>query len=284
MYGGDDRSSWPIIKMQGQKLKFNRNPSGKVVSRALSSKASDMASELGSVAGSENSHSSQAPAAYKSMTLLFSNIPDEARSLTKDAVIKQDLQDFAKKVLDDPSFVVASPVCPVPSENFSWSASFSTPKKAPPGGCWLSFKYKVDGWKVFPGDGKAYSEQAFKKLCKGKEKDDLISEMFNNFKQDKKIFIDGATYTLRGLKDLYESQDKDAVILDFWKQSKDAAHELEKKLGGEDGAITIARWFINRVKAKRTPPHPGFENTSRTWADLKVGGATLSIEFKRGGK
>merc|ERR1712039_792996 len=95
--------------------------------------------------------------------------------------------------------------------------SFTVPKKAPHGGCWLSFRYTVENCRV-ADDGKSYTLQNFQKLHAGS--------------------IDVT----------------DQKIMQMWARCRDSVQVLEKKLAGLDGPrISIAKWFMDKVKAKNPP-------------------------------
>lgn len=148
----------PPLKIKGQAVTVQR-PNPEFVRRVDSSKGSETASQAGSVAGSENSHSSASPSEYRNLTLLFMHLPEAVHSsLSQRPAAKQQIEAYVAKVLAGP------PALPIPRESIKFSASFVEPKKAPYGGCWLTFRYADEKKRINPDDNKVYSFEALKKL------------------------------------------------------------------------------------------------------------------------
>eukprot|EP00931_Biecheleriopsis_adriatica_P100903 TRINITY_DN76139_c0_g1_i1.p1 TRINITY_DN76139_c0_g1~~TRINITY_DN76139_c0_g1_i1.p1 ORF type:complete len:602 (-),score=134.20 TRINITY_DN76139_c0_g1_i1:105-1823(-) len=233
-WNADDRRQVPVLTMKGQKVLIQR-PNPDYVRRAASSLGH---SENGTEkAGSEHSHSSTAQSEYRNSTLLFSNIPEAMHvSMSQKPATKQAIENWVSSVLDAP------PAIPVSRDAFSFSASFSEPRKAPYGCCWLTFKYVVEGKRISAEDGKAYSLQAF--------------------------------------RNLYKDKKADAVVLRMWTRSTDAVFELEKKIGGDGKPTSVARWFMDRVKEKRVEAPDGKEK-NKIWSSLKLLDNQIAVEFKR---
>jgi len=137
--------------------------------------------------------------------------------------------------------LLSHPPIGVSPDAISYSASFSEPRKAPYCSCWLNFKYTVEGKRISADDGKAYSLSAFKALYKDKK--------------------------------------SDAVIMKMWARSSDAVFELEKMIGNGK-PMSVARWFMDRVKATRAEAPTG-KDKNKIWTQFQLGGHPLSVEFKR---
>jgi len=215
--------------------------------RALSSRGggSEAPSEAASVAGSQNSHTSvqSQPGESRPMTLLFDGIPEDMyNSEAQKPAAKQSIEAFVKSILKD---------APVNPSLFTCSASFTTPKKAPPGGCWMNFQYTVKESRINPEDGKSYTYDAFKKLY-----------------QDS---IDGTPNNV-ALK---------------WQKCRDSIQALEKSLADQDGPrISIARWFMDKVRSKYPPVDVPWSSQPKTLVACDgiqgtLGGGKLSVQWKR---
>merc|ERR1712008_244252 len=160
------------------------------------------------VAGSMNSHASmQSQSGGSRMTLLFSGISEVVCNIEAEKrAAKKSIEAFVMGILKDAR---------VQPDLYSVSASFATPRKAPPGGCWVNFTYTVENCRVNRADGKILTFDTFKKLHKGDDK---------------------------------------SVALQ-WMKCKDPIQQLETELGGDGtggpGARKhVAQWFMNKVNGQ----------------------------------
>lgn len=184
------------------------------VCRAESSRGgtSEAPSDGASVAGSLNSHTSvQSHRGERQlMTLLFAGLPESVcNSDTQKPAAKNSIKAFVDGIVKD---------APVNEKSYSVSASFTVPKKAPLGGCWVNFQYEVENCRINPDDGKSYTLEAFKKVH-------------------------------QGTIDMTEGK-----VMAKWNRCREAVQVLEKQLNGNDGPrMSIATWFMNAAK-KKDPP------------------------------
>jgi len=236
----------------------------------LSSKDSETVSEAPSVAGSDNSHSSAAPA-HRNLTLLLRNIPETmASSMSTRPHITSEIAKYVCSVIS------ADGGLPIDQKAIKYSASFSQPKQAPPGCCWLNFKYTIEGKRV--------------------------NRLRNTSFDDDKI------YSLKEFMEHYrqsgQPEKSDLELQNMWVRCEDAVFAAEKMLaGGGRGArpISIATYFLDRIKAADRPKRREVEEKhaqdpqsisledrkkyidvkGKTWTTLTLGHQVLSVEFMR---
>lgn len=262
----DHPSVGKFLEVQGQKMWLER-PNPNILSRAASSHASETSSKAASVAGSENSHSSVAPS-QRNLTLLFRNIPERiASSTTQRPFITSEIKKYVEEVL--------SKELPIARDTIKFEAGFKFARQAPPGGCWLTFKYNIEGKRINRlgnkkfDDGKAYSKVAFMEA-----------------------------YRKAGLPEKTDGQ-----LEELWLKCDDAVSAAERMLGKGGRPISIATYFVNQVKAVDVPVRQAViakkeagEDVSlderrkyiedkdvkwRTWTNCTIGQNSLFVEFMR---
>lgn len=255
-----------FVELQGQKMWLER-PNPNIVSRAASSHASETSSQAPSVAGSDNSHSSVAPS-HRNLTLLFRNIPETiASSINQRPSITSDIKKYVADVL--------SKELPIARDTIKFESSFKMARQAPPGGCWLTFKYSIEGKRINRlgnkkfDDGKAYSKVAFMEA-----------------------------YRKAGLPEKTDGQ-----LEELWFKCEDAVSAAEKMLGKGGRPISIATYFVNQVKAVDLPIRQAviakkqaggdvslderrkyIEDKDikwKTWTNCTIGQSCLYVEFMR---
>jgi len=208
-------------------------------------------------------------ASHRNLTLLFSNIPEQMASSTPSRPgIMSEIKKYAVQVLASDGGM------PIAQSAIKCSASFATPKQAPPGGCWLTFTYALEGKRI------------------------------NNLGSK---FDDGKAYTLQAYMEAYRKSSQpektDQQLQQLWWRCEDAISAAEKLLaGGGQGCrpISIATYFLDRVKAIDRPKKQAvadkqksnkdvslderrkyIEKAGKTWTTCELGGQQLSVEFRR---